>query len=451
MAWEAMNRRPGEQHREDESCDTRMSLATNHKDECLSNHTISMRAALNHCRELLRKHPLDSLSVHPQHAIDAWTAAQTISQQRQDALQDMSMNCIIPTIKFEENMSVLDFRKQFLHSNRPCLIQGLPHFTNISRKWQTKESQINKDWFSKHVGDDTLVPVRKECSEQLDDEGRAQECTTVEMPLREWLHNNSSNELYLKDWHLQKMLWEKHDKCSPLYTVPEFFGNDLLNTFLLTFTGGDYRFVYWGPPASQTPLHSDVLHSFSWSYNVVGNKKWTFYIGDSQLVLIQNAGEAVFVPSTILHSVENLSQALSVNHNWITTANIDLTWDCLMKEMTFIDVELEKWENTSWDAKEFMLRGCVGLDVTAFFFMVLTAQLDLLTQGSNDGWERFFDIFRLHQILQTLSKPGVHLQERLASMLGEDTLASEAVDSAKTAMRVVDNVKAELLLLENGL
>lgn len=443
---EAMNIRPSEQHQEDV-----------HKDEYLSNHTISMRAALNYCRELLLKPLLDSSSVHihTQHAIDAWNAAQTISQQRQDALEDICMNLSIPTIQFEGNMSVLDFRRQFLHANRPCLIQGLPHFTNIARKWRTQESEINKDWFSKHVGDDTLVPVRKQCSEQqLDDEGRAQECTTVEMPLREWLHNHSSRELYLKDWHLQKIMWEKHTQSPPLYTIPEIFGNDLLNNFLLKFTGGDYRFVYWGPPGSQTPLHSDVLHSFSWSYNVVGKKKWTFHIGDdyySQLVVIQNAGETVFVPSTFLHSVENLSQALSLNHNWITTANIDLTWDCLRKEMTLINVELEKWDNTSWDAKEFMLRGCVGLDVTAFFFMALTAQLDLLTQGRNDDWERFFDMFRLHQVLEALTKPEVHLQERLTSVLGEETLALEAIDAATTAMCVVDNVKAELLLVDNGL
>ena len=32
-----------------------------------------------------------------------------------------------------------------------------------------------------------------------------------------------------------------------LYTVPEIFRHDLLNTFLTRFKDGDYRFVYWGP------------------------------------------------------------------------------------------------------------------------------------------------------------------------------------------------------------
>ena len=36
----------------------------------------------------------------------------------------------------------------------------------------------------------------------------------------------------------------------------------------------DYRFVYLGPAGSWTPLHADVLRSFSWSANVAGWKRW---------------------------------------------------------------------------------------------------------------------------------------------------------------------------------
>ena len=38
--------------------------------------------------------------------------------------------------------------------------------------------------------------------------------------------------------------------------------------------GGDHRFVYVGPSGSQTALHADVLFSYSWSANVVGRKQW---------------------------------------------------------------------------------------------------------------------------------------------------------------------------------
>lgn len=38
----------------------------------------------------------------------------------------------------------------------------------------------------------------------------------------------------------------------------------------------DYRFVYCGPAGSWTPLHSDVLRSYSWSANVAGRKRWVY-------------------------------------------------------------------------------------------------------------------------------------------------------------------------------
>ncbi|CAN0242181.1 unnamed protein product, partial [Laminaria digitata] len=39
----------------------------------------------------------------------------------------------------------------------------------------------------------------------------------------------------------------------------------------------DYRFVYIGPKGTWTPLHHDVLNSYSWSYNVCGSKHWTLF------------------------------------------------------------------------------------------------------------------------------------------------------------------------------
>jgi hypothetical protein len=127
--------------------------------------------------------------------------------------------------------------------------------------------------------------------------------------------------LYLKDWHLAA---ERPD--TPAYTLPRFFSEDWLNAFYCDGCGGggggsgggeegagggggsassgrrdstggggeggeacsgggaappgrpvataDYRFVYLGPAGSWTPLHADVLTSFSWSANVAGAKRW---------------------------------------------------------------------------------------------------------------------------------------------------------------------------------
>jgi len=92
----------------------------------------------------------------------------------------------------------------------------------------------------------------------------------------------------------------------------------------------DYRFVYLGPEGSWTPLHVDVLRSYSWSANLCGRKHWLFFppsqsrhLYDAHgtllsawegseasaspayptldqvqpISVIQEAGEAIFVPS----------------------------------------------------------------------------------------------------------------------------------------------------------
>jgi len=159
----------------------------------------------------------------------------------------------------------------------------------------------------------------------------------------------------------------------------------------------------------------------------------------------------VFVPSTWTHKVENLCETVSINHNWITTAAIDNTWECLTAEMADVDKELGKWEQEpSWDAKEFMLRGCVGLDVTALFFMITTELLELLTRSVNsmadeETWERFFDMFRLNQVLEILLQPETHLRERMAAVLEQDALAEEVMDMANKASKVMNEVKTTIL------
>jgi hypothetical protein len=428
--------------------------------EYLSNHTISMRAALKHCQEILDSHPpLDAAyMLHQPHvndtAVKAYKASQSITAQREETLQQVSENPIIATIEYNEEIP--DFLNRFLHANRPCLIRGLnqsQHFQKVSCEWQSSDKTVNTKWFRMHLGNDTLVPVKQQHQSQddLDDQGRANECSTIHMTLKEWCDQvTTDSHLYLKDWHLQKW-WEQEHHQMPLYSVPPLFQGDLLNRLLLHFTEGDYRFVYWGPAGSETRRHSDVLHSFSWSFNVVGEKKWTFYIEKKEICLVQRAGEMMFIPSTWQHKVENLCETLSINHNWITTANIDLTWECLEMEMKQVHVELEKWANaSSWEAQELMLRGCVGLDVTAFFFMILTRLVELVTLKVDDGgmeraWERFFDIFRLTQVLDMLQRPNVHLRERMAAVLEQDEMAMQAIDMARTMARIVDEYKSLMM------
>lgn len=360
---------------------------------------------------------------------------------------------------------------------------------------------------------------------QLDEEGRATECETKHISIKAWvemmeeqsrgekgakgsekllesttkglgrrntslsiLSNHSTRDgspYYLKDWHLQLEL-EKRSMTKvpnmnytvsdegrddvPLYTCPPIFEYDLLNSFLLKFTKGDYRFCYWGPKGSYTPRHSDVLNSFSWSYNVIGTKRWTFFRKpcshpcesesneiidklnrdkESTVTIVQRAGQAIFVPSTWQHEVVNLEETISINHNWITTANLDLCWDCLLMEMADISKELVEWGIDSIAAEESMLRGCVGLDVTGFFLMTLVRLVDLLPQvitlheqgqcvakessyetnekeAFNNNGELNEDICRLSQMIRILiDDQNVRLVERIDEVLQSGALSSD--------------------------
>ena len=342
-------------------------------------------------------------------------------------------------------------------------------------------------------------------------------------------------DFYLKDWHLQSNLRQSTEQVSteknlvvlgldgyPIYQVPPYFQYDLLNAFLTKFTdSGDYMFTYvclcsccsrhcrstnltnsfldylfsqWGPKGSRTTRHSDVMNSFSWSFNVAGSKEWTFYppspmvelpsqhgiaavrCQSDPLVLVQTTGETIFVPCGWQHEVRNLEETLSINHNWITTSNFDQTWRCMEIEMLAIEGELRSWGMSSdcWEARESMLRGCLGLDITAYFFMLMTRLLEIiivhLSENGGDscltatemptgppeeysGWQHHFDLVRLTgglSILLESSKGSrtqadsnttmelIGLEERLAAVLGSRKDAVDAVEMARRAIAAID-------------
>jgi hypothetical protein len=107
--------------------------------------------------------------------------------------------------------------------------------------------------------------------------------------------------------------------------------------------------------------------------------------------------------------------------------------------MRDIDKELHSWNIHDLEAQESMLRGCVGLDVTGFFFMSLVRLCDLLTgttmeqDGDNcqdkvTNSEREKDIVRLISMIRVLQQDEkVKLQGRLESVLQSKDLAADVV------------------------
>jgi hypothetical protein len=202
--------------------------------------------------------------------------------------------------------------------------------------------------------------------------------------------------LYLKDWHFPTEFAEYG-----AYTTPEYFVDDWLNEYYDSLQGkdfenavdnqraleqSDYRFVYLGPKGTRTGLHADVLRSFSWSVNLRGLKRWyllspkythllydtfglnmapSFFDVDEQsfpnlkhakkhlIEVLQKEGEAIFVPSGWHHTVENLQDTLSINHNWFNVCNINYSWELLQRERHEAEQSICDCRATCADDNEF--------------------------------------------------------------------------------------------------
>ncbi|KAK7198110.1 JmjC domain, hydroxylase [Novymonas esmeraldas] len=228
-------------------------------------------------------------------------------------------------------------------------------------------------------------------ADAVHDHGDEGECREVplEVVLRSWTGPAAPHVHYLKDWHLQAALeslattaCEVHDVHGDgLYRVPPFLGADWMDVFCrrarpaaappsseeVTTPAGfgngesDYRFCYMGPVGTWTPLHHDVFGTYSWSFNVCGDKLWYFptpagnaYLRRHLLPLfptppdlrvlagveleavVQRPGDLVFVPALFYHQVHNISgdvfvvadgaaAALTValNHNWCNAFSVE--------------------------------------------------------------------------------------------------------------------------------
>jgi JmjC domain, hydroxylase len=454
-------------------------MAGDDEDEYVCCHTVSMRQALAYCREIADQCLLNGEDNRGM-PLAAFCGKLTKRSAREGSEADSrcqsDFHTDIPVILCNTSADCAnnddDARNCFrlyLQSNRPCLVRGIstnfrPAHDAWIRQADNDNGTIRRCWFLETIGSDTYVPVKRlprvkvtAVNRKLDEEGRAPECETIAMALCNYvswmdktLEESSEASLYLKDWHLQAWLEAHRPDILPLYTLPDIFPHDLLNSFLMRFTKGDYRFVYWGPAGSHTALHSDVLNSFSWSYNVHGTKEWTFHVPDGPhhnmndevpttrdtiQVVHQEAGDLMFVPSGWKHSVVNLKETLSINHNWVTTNNLDRVWDCIATELRAVDTELESsWSIDCYEARESMLRGCIGLDVTAYFFMILCRGLELLQSSLGAATlQATVDLARIREALLVLfhdEKGSIHLADRLGAILADDLLRDEAISIA---------------------
>lgn len=237
---------------------------------------------------------------------------------------------------------------------------------------------------------------------------QADKSETRKLPFAQFLTDmEGGNKDYARDIHIIRE-FPSHD----IYQCPELFQDDWLNFQLVSEGRDDYKFMYIGGHDTRTKLHKDVVASHSWSTNLTGTKEWVLippgkaehlmtsdceevvsdiYLDDSitrarwpnlqrvrdaAILVMQQPGETIFVPSTWYHQVRNIGPTMSINHNWINTASLEAIYHNLANEVA-MSVEAVV------DLKDDGILDDAG-------FARVIEDLTLANAGMN--WDTFFDM-----------------------------------------------------------
>ncbi|CAI2723864.1 unnamed protein product [Schistosoma spindalis] len=264
-----------------------------------------------------------------------------------------------------------------VHLTHELLMQEIKNYENEHRKSQNGQCTDYSQILCQRHLDSVCAHLVSEAVLRMSDEKLCvSDCSVIEFnthPVREvtveefisyWTGKAQGKDdriLYLKDWHYFKKSSE-----NSWFTLPEYFSSDWLNEFwsLRNDLSDDFKFVYLGSRGTWTPFHADVYRSFSWSANILGHKRWwIFPPGEERKLLSSNgqipfdirsiikdrtdvkyylvdqySGQTVFVPSGWYHQVVNMTDCISINHNWFNATNVSHVWDHLQDQLKAVEV-----------------------------------------------------------------------------------------------------------------
>lgn len=158
-----------------------------------------------------------------------------IAKQYNDITEIVKINC--------SQLTYDDFFRKYMLANRPLIINGIA--TNWQcNNWINNKSDVKIDFEYLQGKIATMeVPVA-DCQKQYQNAHVKLDLDFYKF-LDYWKHSMTKTTdqlLYLKDWHLRKIMPEYE-----FYKTPEYFGSDWLNEHLAEKGNDDYRFVYMGP------------------------------------------------------------------------------------------------------------------------------------------------------------------------------------------------------------
>lgn len=261
------------------------------------------------------------------------------------------------------NLTRDTFETEYLELKVPVIITGCMESWKCYREWTLDVSEhrrlVHLEVLAK-VFKNVRVPVINMSNGEKSTVLMEEYCSDRFWESGTW--KESEDKLYLKDFHFCiEAPW-----TLSAYETPEYFLDDWMNTwfdsdnegvlqtFGSDFKKSDYKFLYFGPQQTSTSVHTDVIHSHSWSAQLAGRKQWKLlnpsyssivenhngiciseslsHCKDGVATVTQYPGEIIYVPSGWYHQVLNLDNSLSINHNWIDSSSLKASWQYLIKE-----------------------------------------------------------------------------------------------------------------------
>ena len=331
----------------------------------------------------------------------------------------------------QENLGPIDA----MTLNAPIVLRNAIDHWPATDLWTCDQKNFDRSAMARCFPDDARGPVHQ-CGQTDDD------CVVEDWHVSEYLGPKWTDAqekcLYLKDWHfLQAADSSTTTTTTYLGSLPEGFECDWLGPWCRAACNDDFTFCYVGPAGTSTPVHADVVASFSWSANVVGRKLWRLQRPDSRhafqddpalLTILQEAGDLVFVPSEWPHDVRNVTECVSINRNWFNALCLDKVAAYLQSRRSAVLHELQQWDSSS--SEESFAWSCeklLGLDAKLNFSNFLSLihynlnsesafVVTTTSSAENDALRRRQEVI-IHRVLDEVLDP---LLDQGALFLRED-------------------------------
>ena len=246
------------------------------------------------------------------------------------AFQRVSHDQQFPQIERRSNLSLQEFKHEYLYPQKPLVITDATAGWAATQKWTF-------EFFRTTYGD---YPVRVY---RYDQEQEFRGDAIVETTIRDYVDNVSSKNwseypFYLRDnWRLL----HDHSELKADYREAKYFF-DWYRLFPSALRM-PYPRVFLGPKGAVTPLHSDVWGTHAWLAQLVGRKRWILFSPDqvdlhygckvrvdapdlgkypryAQVHPIETTlapGDTIFVPSRWAHWVVSLDATISLTGNYM--------------------------------------------------------------------------------------------------------------------------------------